>query len=259
MSTKKEVAQNVLDTLLPEETTATTTASNGYALAADDIYTEAINEIEAIGKKQQKAIDDYVTAQKKNQEKALGITLDKLDKSINEAEADYNKEQSAAYADWKKQSDPYGVNAEKIAGAGMSGSGYSESSQVRMYSAYQNRVAVARESYNRAIADYNIAIEEAKNQNSSLMAEITYNALIQSLELAMEILTKKTSLMKDSANGNLSVYGNGTTGTQTGDTSVVTDPTALSGGQSYAPAPSEVSTPFGAGSALFPYWWEQQK
>ena len=76
----------------------------------------------------------------------------------DQAHKDYIKEQSGAYTDWKKQSSQHGAMAEQIAGAGMWGSGFSESSQVAMYNAYQGRVATARESFNQAALTYDNAM-----------------------------------------------------------------------------------------------------
>ena len=97
--------------------------------------------------------------------------------------------------DWQKQSGEYGVNAEQMAVQGMGGTGYSESSQVSMYNTYQNRVATARESYNRAVLNYDNAIKDARLQNNAALAEIAFNALQKQLELSLEGFQYKNSLI----------------------------------------------------------------
>lgn len=168
-------------------------------------YDDAIANVNTNIANQQAEINRYKDEQTKIQNESLQNTLDKIEQDKAEAKTDYLKEQSGAYVDWQKQSDPYGAQAEKVAGAGLSGSGYSESSQVRMYTAYQNRVAAARESYNRVIADYNIAMAEAKTQNSSILAEIAHNAMIKGLELTLEGITKNTELLTQKANHKLQI------------------------------------------------------
>lgn len=168
-------------------------------------YDDAIANVNTNIANQQAEINRYMDEQTKIQNESLQNTLDKIEQDMAEAKTDYLKEQSGAYADWQKQSDPYGAQAEKVAGAGLSGSGYSESSQVRMYTAYQNRVAAARESYNRVIADYNIAMAEAKTQNSSILAEIAHNAMMKGLELTLEGITKNTELLTQKANHKLQI------------------------------------------------------
>jgi hypothetical protein len=127
------------------------------------------------------------------------FTIQQINQQKDQAKKDYEKEQSAAYVDWQKQSNPYGVNAEQMAANGLTNSGYSESSQVQMYVAYQNRVAVARESYNKAVVDYNNAITEAKLNNSSVLAEIAANALEQSMEATITFLSMGQSLLTQKA------------------------------------------------------------
>jgi hypothetical protein len=82
----------------------------------------------------------------------------------------------------------------------MTNTGYSESSQVSMYNTYQNRVATARESYNRAVLNYDNAIKEARLQNNAALAEIAYKALQEQLELSLQGFQYKNQLVLDKAN-----------------------------------------------------------
>ena len=69
---------------------------------------------------------------------------------------------------------------------GLLGTGYAESSKVSMYNAYQNRVATARESYNRAVIEYDNAIKDAQLANNATLAELAHNTLQTKLELAFQ-------------------------------------------------------------------------
>ena len=69
-----------------------------------------------------------------------------------------------------------------------------------MYNTYQNRVATARESYNQAVRNYDNSITEARLQNSSVLAEIAYQALQQQLELSLAGFQYKNQLILDQAN-----------------------------------------------------------
>lgn len=69
-----------------------------------------------------------------------------------------------------------------------------------MYNTYQNRVAVARESYTRAVQDFDNAITEARLQNNSALAEIAYKTLQQILELSLQGFQYKNSLVLDRFN-----------------------------------------------------------
>ena len=134
------------------------------------------------------------------QQENTDFAIEKIEQEKNKAHKDYVKEQSGAYVDWQKQSNQYGVEAEKMASAGLSGSGYSESSQVSMYNTYQNRVSTARESYNNAVLNYNNAIKDAQLQNNAALAEIAYQSLQKQLELSLQGFQYKNQLVQDLAN-----------------------------------------------------------
>lgn len=134
------------------------------------------------------------------QQQQSDLAIQKIEQNKKWAESDYQKEQRGAYVDWQKQSDPYGVNAEQMAANGLANTGYAESSQVAMYTAYQNRIATAREAYTRAVVSYDTAIAEAKATNSVALAEIASKALEQSLNIAVQFAMQNNSLLVQKAN-----------------------------------------------------------
>lgn len=146
------------------------------------------------------ASKEWADKQSQLQQEQTDFTIQQIEQQKEQAHKDYIKEQSGAYTDWQKQSDQYGVNAEQMASAGMTNTGYSESSQVAMYTAYQNRVAAAREAVNLAMLNYNNGIKEAQLQNNSILAEIHAQALEQQLKLALEGFQYKNSLLLELTN-----------------------------------------------------------
>lgn len=143
---------------------------------------------------------NWAETQKKNQQAQTDFAIQEINQQKDQAQKDYTKEQSGAYQDLQKQSNQYGANAEAMAASGMSNTGYSESSQTAMYVAYQNRVATARESYQRAVLNYDNAITEARLQNNSVLAEIAHTALQQQLELSLAGFQYKNTLILEKAN-----------------------------------------------------------
>ncbi len=148
---------------------------------------------------------EWAETQSQLQQEKTDFAIEKIEQQKDQTKQDYTKEQSGAYVDWQKQSNAYGANAEQQATLGMTNTGYAESSQVQMYTAYQNRVATARESYNRAILNYNNAIHEARLQNNSILAEIAYNALQQQLELSLQGFQYKNELLLRKADKELEI------------------------------------------------------
>lgn len=143
------------------------------------------------------AVEEYEKKQTDLANQSLNLTIKEIEQNKADTKKDYIKEQSGAYVDWQRQSNEYGANAEQMAASGLQNTGYSESSQVSMYNTYQNRVATARESYDRAIVDYNNQISQARLANDTLLAEIAYNSLKEQTELAIEQAQYNNSLLMD--------------------------------------------------------------
>ena len=150
-----------------------------------DTYNGMIGNTDSYYNDLKQATQDYETKQTELQQARTDQTIKEINQNKEQAEKDYLKEQKASYADYAKQTNAYGANAEQMASAGLAGSGYSESSKVSMYNTYQNRYAVARESYNQAILNYNNQIAQAELANSIDLAEIAFNSLKKQLELSL--------------------------------------------------------------------------
>jgi len=142
------------------------------------------------------AAENYGQQQAEIQQANTDFAIEQINQQKEQAEKDYTKEQKGAYTDWQKQANQYGVNAEQLASAGLRNTGYSESSQVSMYNTYQNRIGQARETYNRAVLDYDNGIKEAQLQNNAALAEIAYQALQTKLELGLNQFQYKNDLIQ---------------------------------------------------------------
>lgn len=158
---------------------------NNMINQSEQYYNNLANEAEAYGNKQQEL-----------QQQKTDFAIDKIEQQKDWAKQDYTKEQKGAYQDYAKQTNNYGVNAEQMAQSGLLGTGYAESSRVAMYNAYQNRVATARESYNRAVVDYDNAIKDAQLANNAALAELAHNTLQTKLELALQGFQYKNDLLQ---------------------------------------------------------------
>lgn len=158
-------------------------------------YDNLINHSDQYYNNQIAETKKWADTQQKLQNAQTDFAIEKVEQQKEDAKKDYLKEQSGAYTDWKKQSNGYGVGAEQIAAAGLSGTGFSESSQVSMYNAYQSRVAMARETFGRAVQNYDNAMKEARLNNSAVLAEIAHTALQSQLDLALQGFQYKNNLI----------------------------------------------------------------
>jgi len=144
-------------------------------------------------------VEDWQAEQEQIQNDQTEFAIEQIEQQQEQAKKDYTREQSGAYVDWQKQSNQYGANAEAMAMQGMNNTGFSESSQVSMYNTYQNRVATARASYDIAVQNYNNAINQARLNNSAVLAEIATQAMERQMELALSQLTARNTLLDDLA------------------------------------------------------------
>ena len=170
-----------------------------------ETYDNMIKETEDFYKTQAGAVKEFGNQQSQLQQQQTDFAIEKIEQQREQAHKDYLKEQSAAYVDYQKQIDPHGVNAEQMASMGMQNTGYSESSKVAMYTAYQNRVATAREANKMAELNYDNMMKEAQLQNSSALAEIAFNTYQQEVELLMQGMNYKNQLLLDKANKKMEI------------------------------------------------------
>lgn len=171
----------------------------------EQLYGGMIGKSDQFYDAQIQASKDWADKQTQLQQDRTDFAIEQIEQQKEQAHKDYLKEQSGAYVDWQKQSNKYGVEAERQASAGLTGTGFAESSQVSMYNTYQNRVMTARESYNKAVLNYNNAIKDAMLQNNAALAEIAYNALQKQLELSLQGFQYKNQLVIDRANKKLEI------------------------------------------------------
>lgn len=166
----------------------------------EQTYGGMIDNVDSFYKGLNENLEQQKEIQTKVQNDNTDFAIEQIEQQKDQANKDYKKEQSGAYVDWQKQSNQYGAEAEKMASAGLARTGYSESSQVSMYNTYQNRLATARESYNKAVLNYDNAIKDARLQNNAALAEIALSTMQQQLELSLQGFQYKNQLILEQAN-----------------------------------------------------------
>lgn len=160
----------------------------------DQKYNSLIDEAKQYGQTQQEL-----------QQQQSDLAIEQVNQNKELAEKDYTKEQKGAYSSFTKATDKYGAVGERITSSGLAGSGYSETVQSSMYNTYQQRYAVAKESFTNAITNYNNSITQAQLSNSVALADIAYNTLQTQLSLALEAFQYKNTLLESRLSAQLSI------------------------------------------------------
>lgn len=158
-------------------------------------YNQMIQDRDTYTQQQQQNVNNWAQQQTELQQAKTDQAINRINQSKEQGEKDYQREQKGAYTDYMKQSNQYGANAEMMARQGLNNSGYSESSQVSMWNAYQQRYASARESYNKAVLEWDNMMKDAELSNNEALANIAQQKLDKSLEIALQGFEYKNNLI----------------------------------------------------------------
>lgn len=167
---------------------------------ANNTYDNMVNQTDAKYNELINATKDYATTQQQIQQDNTNFAIEQINQQKEKTEKDYIKEQKASYVDYQKATDQYGVGAEQLAQNGMSNTGYVETSKINAFTTYQNRYAIARESFNQATLNYDNAIKDAQLKNNAQLAEIAFKALQTELEYALQGFQYKNELLQTKLN-----------------------------------------------------------
>lgn len=97
--------------------------------------------------------------------------IDEIERNKIKAEEEASKTNRALYADYQKQINPYGVNAENMASQGLGGSGLAETTKANYYNTYQNARTEATNNVNNIKADFDAQITKARQNGDLQLAQ----------------------------------------------------------------------------------------
>lgn len=176
--------------------TAITEEKSAAITAADQQFSDLIGQQNVYTDQQQKLIDEWSKQQQAATQQQTDFAVGTIEQQKGVLSKDYTKEATGAYSDYAKTQSAYNATAEQQAMQGLAGSGYSESAKVQQYTAYQNRISLAKEAYTKAVVNYDNSIKEALLLNNTKLAEIAYSQLEKSLDAAITAFQYKSDLTK---------------------------------------------------------------
>ena len=165
------------------------------ALAENNqLYGDLMNQAGDL-KNQQNA---YLAEQQKTQndilDKQLAYQTGLINQQKEEASQNKRVEANKALNDYTAYTNPYGIQAERQASAGLTNSGVSETSKLGAFTTYQNRLANANASYQKAVTQYDNAMNEAVLNNDVQKAQNALNMLKLQLENNQDYFSNISSL-----------------------------------------------------------------
>lgn len=160
----------------------------------NQLYGDLMNQAGEL-KNQQNA---FLAQQQQTQNDILDKQLANQGNLINQQKEEANRnrrvEAGKAMNDYNAYVNPYGIQAERQASAGLTNSGVSETSKLGAYTSYQNRVANANSNYQKAVTQYDNAMNQAMLNNDVQKAQNALNMLKLQLENNQDYYSNISSL-----------------------------------------------------------------
>ena len=120
--------------------------------------------------------NDIVNKQTQMQVDSLGRQKEQIDREATQ-------QNRAIYQDYKKNSNPFGQQAESLAGQGLANSGYAETTQARMYNTYQNNITATLNNARQLKADVDFQIQQARQTGDITLAQNALQLFNQRMQL----------------------------------------------------------------------------
>jgi len=168
------------------------------ALAENNsMYEGLINNAGEMRDQQNQFLSQQEEIQNQNLDKQLDYQKGIIDQQKQEASRNKAVEEKKALNDYTAYTNPYGLQNERLYGAGLGNSGVSETSKLGAYTTMQTRVAAGNAAYQKAVQEYDNAFNQAVLNNDVQKAENALNKLKLQLQNNQDYYTNVASLSQN--------------------------------------------------------------
>ena len=147
-------------------------------------------DIDKLTEQQSTMLDESLKQQQDIVNKQTQMNVDALERNKQEIDQQTKKTNQGLYTEYKKASNPYGVNAEQTYAKGLGNSGYAETTQTNLYNTYQKNVTDTINNAQKLKSDFDFKINEAMQTGNLTIAQ---NAL-EIYKQKMQLLTQEYEL-----------------------------------------------------------------
>lgn len=140
-------------------------------------------DIDNLTKEQNNMLDESLKKQEEIVNKQTQMNVDALERNKTEIDEQANKTNQALYTEYKKASNPYGVNAEATYARGLGNSGYAETTQTNLYNTYQKNVTDTINNAQKLKSDFDFQISQARQNGDITLAQNALQIYMQKMEL----------------------------------------------------------------------------
>lgn len=166
----------------------------------NSMYEGLINNAGEMRDQQNAYLSQQEEIQNQNLDKQLEYQKGLINQQKEEAAQNKRVEENKALNDYTAYTNPYGLQNERLYGAGLGNSGVSETSKLGAYTTYQNRVATGAAAYQKAIQSYDNDINQAILNNDVQKAQNALNKLKLQLQNNQDYFSNVSSLSQNKLN-----------------------------------------------------------
>lgn len=167
-----------------------------------NVYQGLMNDNQNLYNQQQNYANQQEQIQNNMLDQKWNLTKQQIEKQKNDANQNFQDERKRARNEYTSFINPYGVNAEHQASQGLLNSGYSETTKLGGFNAYQNRLANANKVMQDAITEYDLSMNEARTNYDVQKAQYALEKLKLQLGYSQDFYNNKSNLAQQQLSNN---------------------------------------------------------
>ena len=175
---------------------------------SDNTYNALLQDNQDLYNKQNEYANQYEQGQNEILDKQLAFREQQIEQQKEIARQNKETEEKKAKNDYTAFINPYGYQAESLAGNGLLNSGLAETTKLGGFNTYQNRLASANKAMQDAIVQYDNDINEARLNNDVQKAQNALTKLQLQLDFAQSFYSNKSTLQQNQLSNNQNLDNN---------------------------------------------------
>ena len=140
-------------------------------------------DIDKLTSQQNNMLDESLKQQQDIVNKQTQMNVDALERNKTEIDEQAKKTNQGLYTEYKKASNPYGVNVEQLYAKGLDDSGYAETTQTNLYNTYQKNVTDTINNAQKLKSDFDFQISQARQNGDITLAQNALQIYMQKMQL----------------------------------------------------------------------------
>ena len=147
---------------------------------------EVYEDIDRLVNRQGQMLDESLQKQNDIINKQTQMQVDSLARQKEDIDKETTQQNRAIYQDYRKATNPFGQQAENLAGQGLANSGYAETTMSRLYNTYQNNITSTLNNSRQLKADVDFQINQARQNGNITLAQNALELYKQKMKLLTE-------------------------------------------------------------------------